>query len=197
MTQACESVIMARLAEEPTGLPMTVEQFYDRYATVFWRYFAVRTAGDTHAADDLAQHLWLQARLKGSSMRGGNVEAWLWQVARNLLRLHYRKRGTAELPEADPGVVHCLAEKLDSEPLPDEVLSRREIRDQLLLTLTSLPVEHQVLLVGYYFDGRTELVLAEELGVSPRAIEGRLYRARHALRDKLAHLGTEVMYERA
>lgn len=84
MTQACASPIMATPTREPAGQAMTVEQLFDRYAPVFWRFFAVRTGSDQHAADDLMQQLWLQARLKGSSVRFGKAEAWLWQVAQGL-----------------------------------------------------------------------------------------------------------------
>jgi RNA polymerase sigma-70 factor (ECF subfamily) len=190
MTQACVSPTMAELTREPAEQAMTVEQLFDRYALVFWRFFAVRTGNDQHAADDLMQQLWLQAHLKGRSTRAGKAEAWLWQVARNLLRFHWRKRAAApaDLPELDSALARRLARHFDREPLPDELLSRREVRDQLLLALTELAAEQQLLLIGYYFEGRSESALAQELAMSPRAIEGRLYRARRALRDKLAHL---------
>jgi RNA polymerase sigma factor (sigma-70 family) len=190
MTRACASPIMAVPISEPAGKAMTVEQFFDRYAAVFWRFFAVRTDSDQHAADDLMQQLWLQARLRGGAVRHGKTEAWLWQVARNLLRLYWRKRAAApaDLPEVDSVLAAQLARQLDRELLPDELLSRREVRDQLLLALTELAAEQQILLFGYYFDGKSESALAQELAVTPRAVEGRLYRARRALRDKLAHL---------
>jgi RNA polymerase sigma factor (sigma-70 family) len=169
---------------------MSVEQLFDRYAPVFWRFFTVRTGSDQHAADDLMQQLWLQARLKGGSIRAAKAEAWLWQVARNLLRFYWRTRAAApaDLPEVDSVLAGRLARQLDREPLPDELLNRREVRDQLVLALTELAAEHQLVLIGYYFDGKSESALAHEFALSPRAIEGRLYRARRALRDKLAHL---------
>ena len=60
--------------------------------------------------------------------------------------------------------------------------------DQLLLAITELTSEEQELIVGHYFHGRSHDELAAECGLSPRAIEGRLYRARRALREKLWHL---------
>ncbi len=69
-----------------------------------------------------------------------------------------------------------------------EALARKEVQDQLLLALTGLSGDAQELLIGSYFEGRSHAELASMLNVSERAIEGRLYRARVALRDKLAHL---------
>jgi RNA polymerase sigma-70 factor (ECF subfamily) len=81
-----------------------------------------------------------------------------------------------------------LARRIDTEDLPEEVLLRKEVQDQLLLAMTALPSEVQELLIGFYFEGHSQVELAATRGVSERAIEGRLYRARLAFRDKLADL---------
>ena len=81
-----------------------------------------------------------------------------------------------------------LANRLVEEELPPEVLERKEVRDQLLLAITELPSGDQDLIAGHYFDGAAFAELARRTGLSERAIEGRLYRARQALREKLRHL---------
>ena len=182
--------------------PVQMEQFaargveardaFDRCSRAICRYFAVRTAGDEHLVDDLMQQLWLQARRKAYSVRQPNAEAWLWRVAQNLLRAHWRSRARRpqQVPLADPQLAAELARRFDSEELPAEVLARKEVRDQLLLALTALPGAEQQLLLGHYFLGLTHAALSKEHGISERAVEGRLYRARQLLRDKLKHLET-------
>ena len=71
---------------------MDVDRVFDRCARAFCRYFAVRTGDNQHTVDDLMQQLWLQARRKAYSVRQPNAEAWLWRVAQNLLRAHWRSR---------------------------------------------------------------------------------------------------------
>ena len=165
---------------------------FDRCSRAICRYFSVRTGGDEHLVDDLMQQLWLQARRKAHSVRQANAEAWLWRVAQNLLRAHWRSRGQRprQVPLADPRLAAELARRFDTEELPGEVLARKEVRDQLLLALTALPSAEQELLLGHYFHELSHAALAETHGISERAVEGRLYRARKLLREKLRHLET-------
>ena len=89
---------------------------------------------------------------------------------------------------ADRARTSELAKALESSPLPPELLDQKETKDQLLLALTQLPSEAQELIAGRYFRGWTVERLADTLGLSLRAAEGRLYRARQALKQALAHL---------
>jgi len=168
----------------------SIQSTFDRCGQAFCRYFTVRTGGDTHLVDDLMQRLWLRARLKCAGLRQDNPEPWLWRIAQNLLRQHWRDSGrsASERVKAAPELARTLARRFDAEDLPAETLARKEVQEQLLLALTALPGEAQELIVGFYFEGRSHAELAAMLGLGERAVEGRLYRARAALRDKLAHL---------
>ena len=172
-----------------TDQAAATQRAFDHCAPSLYRYFIVRTGGDTYQADDFMQQLWIHARnLTDTPL--DQLEFRLRAVARNLLRTHWRKQGVrrAHLPLAAPDLAAELARRLTTEELPLEVLETKEARDQLLLALTALPAAEQELIVEHYFHSRSHADLAEELGVSPRAVEGRLYRARLALREKLQHL---------
>lgn len=166
-----------------------VQCSFERCADSLCRYFTVRV-GNAHLVDDLMQQLWLRSRTSAGELRATNPEPWLWRIAQNLLREAHRRNGR-ETPGgavADAALAADLARRFDSADLPDELLSQREARDQLLLAITALPAEMQDLITGFYFEGRSQVELARQYQLSERAIEGRLYRARLALRDKLAHL---------
>jgi RNA polymerase sigma-70 factor (ECF subfamily) len=171
-------------------LTAAVQQVFERCGQAFCRYFTVRTGGRSDVVDDLMQQLWLRSRLAAADLQDPNAEPWLWRIAQNLLHEHRRKRGRAPLGwvVAQPELARTLARQFDREDLPAEVLARGEVQDQLLLALTELSSDEQELLVGFYFENCSHATLAERLGISPRAVEGRLYRARQALRDKLADL---------
>lgn len=162
---------------------------FERCSRSIYRYVVVRV-GDAHLADDLMQQLWLQARFSPTVVPGDELEFWLRGIARNLVRTHWRRRARRpkDIPLADPDVARELADRLRAAELPPDLLERREVRDQLLLAITELASAEQELIVGHYFHGRSHDELAAESGLSPRAIEGRLYRSRKALRDKLRHL---------
>lgn len=162
---------------------------YERCAPGIFRFLAVRT-GDSHTAEDLMQQAWIQARPRASGLPVGEVEPYLRTVARNLIRLHWRQRASrpAGVPIADPSLAAELSRRLVTEDLPSDVLARREIQDQLLLALTQIRSEDQQLIISSYFDGLPHAELAGRLGVTERAVEGRLYRARLALRSALEEL---------
>ena len=162
---------------------------FDRCKRSIYRYIAVRV-GDAHLADDLMQQLWLQARASGAGVPAHELEFWLRGIAKNLVRTHWRRqaRRPASLPLANPVLAGGLAERLANEELPPETLERKEVRDQLLLAITELDSADQELVVGHYFHERSHAELAAEHGLSPRGVEGRLYRARQALREKLRSL---------
>ncbi len=168
-----------------------VEAAFDRHSSTTYRYVVVRVGGDRHLADDLMQQLWLQCiGSETVAIPDDRLEFWFKAIAKNLLRSHWRtaRNRPTHLPIADPGLASELAAKLTAEEMPAAELERREVRDQLLLALTALPTFEQELVVGYYFRDRTHAELAELLGISARSVEGRLYRARQALRQELLGL---------
>jgi RNA polymerase sigma-70 factor (ECF subfamily) len=160
-----------------------------------WRFLLVRVGGDENLAEELMQEFCLQAtrsyRAAGSAK---NINAWLFGVARNVLRRHWRTitRRRRNLPQVHLDVGVELADMLESTVLPMDHLERREVREQVLLALTSLSTDDQNLILQHYFDGRSQTDIATQRGISPRAIEGRLYRARQALRERLHHLEDEL-----
>lgn len=168
-----------------------VQRTFERCAQALCRFFSVRTRNDTHLVDDLMQQLWLRARLNAADVRDPNPEPWLWRIAQNLLHEHRRRQGraAANWAVAWPELARALAHQFDTQDLPLETLARREVQEQLLLALTELPSDEQELLIRVYFENHSHAQLATALGLSERAIEGRLYRARLALRNRLAHLG--------
>jgi RNA polymerase sigma-70 factor (ECF subfamily) len=168
----------------------SVQAAFERCGQALCRFFSVRVGSHTHVVDDLMQQLWLRSRLAAGDLRGPAPEPWLWRIAQNLLREHQRNSGasTAQRAVADPALARRLARQFDEQELPAEVLARREVADQVLLALSALPQAEQDLLASFYFEGRSQAELGVALGITERAVEGRLYRARLALRDKLLRL---------
>ncbi len=180
--------------ESAGNIQIDLEAVFDRCSRSLYRYFIVRTGEDSHLADDLMQQLWLQASLHErkhpSRIPAVEMEYWLRGIAKNLIRAHWRTHSLRPdtVPITDPALAAKISERLVSEELPSEVLERKEIRDQLLLALTTVSHDEQELIIGYYFRDESQADLARVLGISTRAVEGRLYRARQSLRTALSGL---------
>lgn len=190
MTASSATGSLSLLMNPVASHGVDLDAVFDRCADGLYRYFAVRTGGDPHLADDLMQQLWLQAVRHAGRIPADAAEPWLRTVAANLIREHWRRqrRRPAHVPIADAALAADLARRLVTEELPEDVLVRREVHDQLLLAITLLCGDDQRLLLGRYVHGRSHAELARELGIGDRAVEGRLYRARQALRVALAEL---------
>ena len=68
---------------------------------------------------------------------------------------------------------------------PEEALLRREREETLRKALSALPHGERVLFYRKYYYRQSTAQIARELGMTERAVEGRLYRLKKSLRAKL------------
>ncbi|MBX3387776.1 MAG: sigma-70 family RNA polymerase sigma factor [Phycisphaeraceae bacterium] len=184
--------------EAPASTPEArIEAVYDRAAPALYRFFLVRLSNDSHTASDLMQQLWLAAVRNARAVPEHELEFWLRSVARRLLASHWRThtralrfRADAAAGSARTTAASSLADQLTTRLLPPSVLESDETRTLILLALTDLPADDQHLIIEHYFRGVPHAQIAEREGSTPRAIEGRLYRARQALRKRLTNLAS-------
>lgn len=170
--------------------PPDIEAAFDQCGQSLYRYVVLRTGGDTNLADDIMQQVWLNAIRSDRSVAPNEMEFWLRRIAKNALNAHWRRHGGAskQVSTPNPQLAAQLAEQLETEAVPLSLLGRKETQAQLLLALTELPSQEQDLIVQHYFHERSLRLIAESLHLSERAVEGRLYRARLALRQVLKNI---------
>jgi RNA polymerase sigma factor (sigma-70 family) len=169
----------------------TLRRVFERSAPGLYRFIYVRVGRDRHAADDLLQQTCCEAaRHRRPPIDHDECEAWLRGVARNLIRRHWRtaKRWSGSSSLVDTALAERLADDLESRPLPVDALIKQESIAQLLLAITSLAAADQELILGFYFDGRSQAAIARDLNTSEKSVESRLYRARGRLRSALRNL---------
>jgi RNA polymerase sigma factor (sigma-70 family) len=166
----------------------------DRFGVIFDRYFAeihryvARRLG-TAVADDVAAETFLQAfRQRGRYDAGrGNVRAWLYGIATNLVGRHRRGevrayRAWQRLDHAD-GTVSAGHEDLVAARVSAERAQARLGRALAALAAGDRDVLLLVALAGLTYD---ETAVA--LGVAYGTVCSRLSRARRHLRAALADL---------
>jgi RNA polymerase sigma-70 factor (ECF subfamily) len=156
------------------------EEFLAVYRDTVERLFGVvaaKTGGDRQLAEDVVQETYLRA-LSGWRRNGFPNEpiAWLCTVALNLLRTHFRSLSVRER--------HAR----QAEAGPQQSSPASDVEEAVLgAALRELP-EQQARLVQGHLDGKRVREMASETGLSERAVEGRLRRARMTLREKLRPL---------
>lgn len=162
--------------------PMTeqrVRELYHETIEPLYRYVSRRCGGDRAMAEDITQETWLRAV---GAWRADGIPAspiaWLTTVARNLLHNQLRRRPFLPL-EAVP------TERLAASSREDDAGDRAELAAVVNGALARLPAGQSVLLAEYHFERRRVAELALARGISERAVEGRLRRARLNLRRLL------------
>ena len=115
----------------------------------------------------------------------GSGEEWIFGIARNNIRLEMRRR--ASRPSVD-GDISGYLETIDSEPLPDEVLERKETAAVVKAALSRLASKEQNVLRAKYIEGLSARNIGRRLGITEKAVHSLLYRARISLRRELERM---------
>jgi RNA polymerase sigma factor (sigma-70 family) len=143
-----------------------------------YRAVSRRVGADRALAEDLVQDTWLRAL---GAWRCGRVPtdpgAWLRTAAFNLLRNHYRAQRASEVFDDNTvAAAEATPDGAERAALVQWGLARVRAADAALLT-------------ARHCDGQTLAELARTRGLSERAVEGRLRRARSALAKVLRRNG--------
>lgn len=155
------------------GLPRHPELMgvlYERHALAVFRYLA-RRAGPP-AAEDLLSEVFIAALSASSRVvahDSGSALPWLYGIALNALRRHFRERRPGVGVARDPG--------MDWDAV-DERLDAWAERGRLRAALAGLSESDRELLLLVAWEGLTHAEAAAALGISPVAARSRLHRVR-------------------
>lgn len=143
------------------------------------RVFAVCLGmlGHRHDAEDATQQALLRGFLQIRTLRDSERFApWIVRIARNLCVdvLRTRKRMPVPCSPCDTG----------GQNDPDDLY-------RLEQALSRLEADYRVLLLLFYFDGRSTQSIAETLGITQANVQTRLSRARRQLRRWLEREGDD------
>ncbi|HEX3866805.1 MAG TPA: sigma-70 family RNA polymerase sigma factor [Gemmatimonadaceae bacterium] len=154
-------------------------QIYGDTIDALYRFASHRCGGDRQLAEDVTQEVWLRA-VRDWRRNGlpGNPLAWLMAVARNLILNQLRRRQSVSLDSVSPAEILAAVED-------NRVSDSVEIATAVAQALLRLPEGEARLLETFHYDKIKMSQLAETYGISERAVEGRLRRARERLRREL------------
>ena len=142
--------------------------------------------GEADEALDLLQETFVAAHHALSRYDGDrSMRAWLSAIAINKCRDWARKRTVRRFVSfALPidGQAETIVD--DQVPIDDSAADRQEL-DRVTRAISTLPANLKEPLVLRTIEGLSQAETAEVLGISQKAVETRLYRARARLMEKL------------
>ncbi|MGA8938400.1 MAG: sigma-70 family RNA polymerase sigma factor [Acidobacteriaceae bacterium] len=162
------------------------EAFYERSARSLWAYLA-RVSNNAALADDLMQEAYL--RFLGATAPGGTwagaadgevaCRRYLFRIATNLLRDHWRRPSTSSLDEHPEAAFACK-----------DTTAQRDAQAMLGPALQQIrPRDRQILWLAYAEDYSHEEI-AEITGLHRTSIRVTLFRARRKMAVLLRQPGS-------
>ncbi len=150
----------------------------DLVANDAWiRALANRLVADSHAAEDVAQQVWVDALSKCPD-RLPRMQAWLRTVVRNAASMRGRTEERRRRRE------QAVARR-ERVPSAAEIRERVETRHRIATAVFALEEPYRSTILQRYFEGLPPREIATAAGVSSAAVEGRLRRGIAMLRARL------------
>ena len=183
LSSASDRVLLRRYAlhEQHDAFDEIVRRYGKLVANV-----CLRTTRNPQDAEDAAQATFLALSKCPPTLRKSQcLSSWLYGVAwRTSLRTIRRRQKSraVELPLDVPGT--------DESPLT-KITTRRD-SEVLEEELNRLPIEHRDVLVLNFLLGYSRQEIAEELSATRGVIDGRIKRAKNALRIRLIRRGVTL-----
>ena len=164
-----------------------ISELYECHRLGIYRYLYYRT-GNTQVADDLTSETFLRMiyAISGYRIQGVAFQAWLFQIAHNLLNDHYRKMGVRKDTELEETIMedpHIPSSRPVEHALNSMTLQK---------ALNQLSVDQRDVIVMRFITGMPISEVAQALHKSEDAVKGLQRRALATLRDVLTDW--EVLY---
>lgn len=171
-----------RLTPAPSLTPEQRQQRIDWLIEQFHRIvfgYAIRLAGNQADAEDLTQHTFLTAQEKLEQLRDpAKSKSWLLTICRNRFLKECRRKRP----------IVASTRELTLEEIPEDVSPESQFdQEKLALVIDSMPDDHRVILMMFYFEELSYREIAEQLDVKIGTVMSRLSRAKGRLRELLLH----------
>jgi RNA polymerase sigma factor (sigma-70 family) len=142
--------------------------------------------GEPEEALDLVQETFVAAHQALPRYDGQRaMKAWLSTIAINKCRDWARKRTVRRFFSFATPIDHRAEAVVDDQVAVDDGAADRQELDRVTGAISTLPMNLKEALVLRTIEGLTQAETAEVLGISQKAVETRLYRARLRLLEKL------------
>lgn len=143
---------------------------------------AQRFLGDQSEAEDLAQEAFLQVYHQAHRYRAERAafKTWFFTILLNLCRNAIKKKRLVY--SDDP------SSEVRDRDTPSTLLARREQSQALASAILKLPPNQRSAFILCHYENFSYAEAAQSLGVSVKAVESLLVRAKRNLRDELAWL---------
>lgn len=156
------------------------EALITRHYAAVLRFFRTKAGPE---ADDLAQKTFLRCAEAAERFRGdASVKSFLFGIARNVLFEHIRANVRGGRVDPD----FSVSSVLDLNPRASTLAFRKAEQRRLVQALQQQPLETQIVLELFYWEGLSIDEVARVVEIPPGTVKSRLHRGRELLREVLS-----------
>ena len=165
-----------------SNLRKTYSEAYDKYVKKIYRFVLLKV-NSAEIAEDLTSEVFMRGwqSFKGQGRdKIENIQAFLYQIARNLLADHYRQEARVQLVSVEY-----------APPLPDQKQDLEEMSfiqsdlERVKAALVNINNDYREVIVWYYLDELKVPEIAKILNKSEPTVRVLIHRALHALKTEL------------
>ena len=167
------------------GRQAAFRELLDRHRASVFRLVRSNT-GDDDAALDVTQEAFIAAFAALKSFDGTRpFKTWVSRIALNKCRDRARRRAVRRFFSFALPIEAAVTVSDDSIPADQQISDRAELA-RVREAIARLPPAIREPLILHTIEGLTQVETAELLGISEKAVETRIYRARKALQADAA-----------
>ena len=180
------------------GSENAFDQLVNRYSAKITN-FILRQVAHYATAQEIAQDTFLAVYRKAHTFKPGHkFSSWLYAIAINFCRMHFRKMKSApsilsfdnDRGEDGAGLHEFIA---DGDEIASETLGRREAEKMLQEAILSLPAKQRLAFTLSFYEGKSYNEIGSLLGCSPGTVASRKHTAVKRLAAKLRKIAPDLV----
>lgn len=155
-------------------------KIYDKQIDKIYRFIYLKVSSEEIAQDICSETFlrgWKRFQVKSSKIE--NIQAFLYQIARNLITDHYREKGKVQIVPPESIVIIDSKQNLEKNAILTSDI------DGVKKALTNLKDDYQNVIIWHYLNDLSISEIAELLGRTKVSTRVLLHRALKALREQL------------
>lgn len=156
-------------------------KIYDQYIDKIYRFVFLKVSSQETAEDICSEtftRVW-QSMDKGTNIE--NPQAFIYQIARNLVTDHYRQNSKAKLVSID----NCKEIEDNQPDLEKQAILNSDI-NKIKMALNNIKPEYQDIITCHYLDDLSIQEIAEIMNKPKNSIRVTLHRGLKALKRELS-----------
>lgn len=158
----------------------TYSDIYDKYVDKIYRFVVLKVKSQ-EIAEDLTSEVFLRGweAFKEKKDKIENVQAFLYQIARNLIVDHYRGNAKAQLVSVEYAPIIDESQDLEEKSLIQSDLG------QVKIGLANIKEDYREVIIWYYLDELRVPEISKILNKSEPTVRVLIHRALKSLKNEL------------